>query len=83
MVSATSATIPARGVAAALVGQRKHISLAWTCDRRGRGDVEPYDTAEAEKEAQKGRGFCCKRDLSFFFVFLIYFVNFWRGILVF
>ena len=78
MVPATSATISARGVAAALVGKRKQICLAWMWDRRGKGDAEPYGTAEAKKEAQKGRGFCCKRDLGFFFVFF----NFWRGILV-
>ena len=56
-------------------------------DRRGKGDAESYGTVEAEREAKRGkgrgRGFCCKRDLGFFFVFLIYFVNFWRGILVF
>ena len=37
----------------------------------------PYSTAKAEREAQRGRGrgFCCKRYLGFFFFFFIYFVN--------
>ena len=38
MVPVASTMISERGVAAALVGKRKQISLAWMWDWRGRGD---------------------------------------------